>query len=123
VRRLLVAFAALALTGAGCGGESADDAAVRQVVTDYLAAFAAGDGTKACSLMLPEVQRSLGDCPARLNAAHKALSQDQLRETQALGVDTVTAAGDNARVRLFPSDSQLAVRKADGRWLIAGVPG
>jgi hypothetical protein len=40
-----------------------------------------------------------------------------------LQVDTVTSAGDNARVRLFPGDSQVALRKAGGRWQIAGVPG
>jgi hypothetical protein len=120
VRRLAVLLAALAL--AGCGAENADDKAVRQVVTDYLAAFAAGEGAKACALMLPEVQRSLGDCPARLDAAFKALSKDQVLETQALTVDAVTSAGVNARARLSPTDSQIALRKADGRWQIAGVP-
>jgi ketosteroid isomerase-like protein len=120
VRRLLVALAVLALSG--CGG-NADDKAVRQVVTDYLAAFAAGDGAKACALMLPEVQTSLGDCPAKLNAAFKALTKDELMETQALQVDAVTSAGDNARARLSPGDSQVALRKAGGRWQIAGVPG
>jgi ABC-type glycerol-3-phosphate transport system substrate-binding protein len=121
VRRVLVALAALAL--AGCGAENADDAAVRQVVTDYLAAFAGGDGAKACALMLPEVQRSLGDCPAKLNDAFKRLTKDELMESQALQVDTVTAAGDNARARLTPGDSQVALRKVGGRWRIAGVPG
>ena len=60
----------LALTG--CGAENADDKAVRQVVTDYLAAFSAGDGEKACALMLPEVQRSLGEDrkSTRLNSSH-----------------------------------------------------
>jgi hypothetical protein len=120
VRRLALAAAAVVLTG--CGAENADDKAVRQVVTDYLAAFAAGDGAKACALMLPDVQRSLGDCPARLNTAYRNLTADERAESQALQVDTVTAAGDNARARLFPGDSQVAVRKADGRWLIAGVP-
>ena len=121
MRRLgLVALAALALSGCG---ENADDKAVRQVVTDYLEAFAAGDGEKACALMLPEVQRSLGDCPGRLETAYKTLTADQRAETQVLQVDTVTAAGDNARVRLFPGDSQVALRKAGGRWQIAGVPG
>jgi hypothetical protein len=119
VRRLLVALAVLAL--AGCG-ENADDAAVRRVVTDYLAAFAAGDGAKACALMLPEVQRSLGDCPAKLDDTHRRLTKDELLESQVLEVDTVTAAGENARVRLSPGDAQIALRKVGGRWLIAGVP-
>ena len=122
MRRLaLAALAALALSG--CGAENADDKAVRQVVTDYLAAFAAGDGAKACALMLPEVQRSLGDCAATLERAHDTLTPDQRRETEVLKVDTVTSAGANARARLFPGDSQIALRKADGRWQIAGVPG
>ena len=122
MRRLALAALAVAALS-GCGGENADDKAVRQVVTDYLAAFAAGDGTKACALMLPEVQRSLGDCPATLDRTFKKLSKDQLMETQALQVDTVTSAGVNARARLFPGDSQVALRKAGGRWQIAGVPG
>jgi hypothetical protein len=122
VGRLALAVAAVLLL-TGCGAENADDKAVRQVVTDYLAAFAAGDGAKACALMLPEVQRSLGDCPARLNSAYKNLTADERAQTEALQVDAVTAAGDNARARLFPGDSQVAVRKADGRWQIAGVPG
>jgi len=46
-----------------------------------------------------------------------------LMETQALAVDAVTAAGDNARARLSPGASQIALRKVDGRWQIAGVPG
>jgi hypothetical protein len=121
VRRL--ALAALTLALAGCGAENADDKAVRQVVTDYLKAFAAGDGAKASDLMLPEVQRQLGDCPARLDDAFKKLTPDERKETEVLEVDTVTAAGDNAKVRLFPGSAEVAVRKVDGRWQIAGVPG
>lgn len=121
MRRL--ALAALAALALGACGENPDDKAVRQVVTDYLAAFAAGDGAKACALMLPEVQRSLGDCATTLESAHRKLTPDQRRETEVLKVDTVTSAGDNARARLFPGDSQVALRKAGGRWLIAGVPG
>ena len=120
MRRLVVALAVLALSGCG---ENTDDTAVRKVATDYLQAFAAGDGAKACALMLPEVQKSLGDCPGTLEKAVKAMSPDEVAETQALVVDAVTSAGDNARVRFTPGDSQLALRKAGGRWLIAGVPG
>jgi hypothetical protein len=121
LRRL--ALAALAVAALSGCGENPDDKAVRQVVNDYLAAFAAGDAAKACALMLPEVQRSLGDCPATLKRAHDTLTPDQRRETEVLKVDTVTSAGENARARLFPGDSQVALRKADGRWQIAGVPG
>jgi hypothetical protein len=121
VRRLALAvLAVLALSG--CGAENADDKAVRQVVTDYLKAFADGDGQKACALMLPEVRRSLGDCPATLEKAVKGLSENEQAETLTLRVDAVTAAGDNARARLYPGDSQVALRKVDGRWQIAGVP-
>jgi ketosteroid isomerase-like protein len=116
---VLAALAVLALSGCG---ENADDGAVRRVVTDYLQAFAAGDGARACALMLPDVQRSLGNCPAELNEAHQRLTAAERLETENLVVDTVTSAGDNARVRLTPGDSQLALRKAGGRWLIAGVP-
>ena len=122
MRRLgLAALAVLALSG--CGAENADDKAVRQVVTDYLKAFAAGDGEKACALMLPEVRRSLGDCPATLEKTVKGLSEDEQAETLTLRVDAVTSAGDNARARLYPGDSQVALRKVGGRWQIAGVPG
>jgi hypothetical protein len=121
VRRL--ALAAVTLAVAGCGGENADDKAVRQVVTEYLDAFAAGNGAKACSLMLPEVQRQLGDCPARLNDAYKKLTADERKQNEALEVDTVTSAGDNAKARLFPGSAEVAVRKSGGRWRIAGVPG
>jgi len=121
VRRFaLVVLAVLALSGCG---ENADDAAVRHVVTDYLKAFAAGDGAKACALMLPEVQRSLGNCPATLEKTVRGLSEDQQAETLLLRVDAVTAAGDNARARLYPGDAQVALRKVGGRWRIAGVPG
>jgi hypothetical protein len=120
VRRLgLAVLAVLALSGCG---ENADDAAVRQVVNDYLKAFAAGDGQKACALMLPEVRRSLGDCPATLEKTVKGLSEDEQAETLTLRVDAVTSAGVNARARLYPGDSQVALRKVDGRWQIAGVP-
>jgi hypothetical protein len=121
VRRLALASCLAALVLSGCGRD-ADEVAVRKVVEGYLSAFAAGDGAKACALMLPEVQRSLGDCPARLDAAYRKLTPDQLRETEALGVDSVASAGDNARATLFPGDSQVAVRRSGGRWLIAGVP-
>jgi hypothetical protein len=121
VRRFALAVLAV-LAFSGCGG-NADDAAVRRVVTDYLKAFAAGDGETACALMLPEVQRSLGDCPATLEKTAKGLSQDEQAETLVLRVDAVTAAGDNARARLYPGESQVALRKVDGRWQIAGVPG
>jgi hypothetical protein len=121
VRHVAVAaLAALALSGCG---ENADDAAVRHVVNDYLKAFAAGDGDKACALMLPEVRRALGDCPGTLEKAVKGLSDDEQAETLTLRVDAVTAAGDNARARLYPGDAQVALRKVDGRWQIAGVPG
>jgi hypothetical protein len=123
VRRLALAATLAALALGGCGGENADDKAVRQVVTDYLKAFAAGDGAKACSLMLPEVQRSLGDCPARLNDAHAKLTADELKQSEVVEVDTVTSAGENAKARLFPGSAEVAVRKLDGRWRIAGVPG
>jgi hypothetical protein len=122
VRRAALAFLAVAVLS-GCGGENADDKAVRQVVTDYLKAFAAGDGAKACGLMLPEVQRSLGNCPARLDDAYKKLTPDEHKQNEVLEVDTVTSAGDNAKARLFPGSAEVAVRKVDGRWQIAGVPG
>jgi hypothetical protein len=121
VRR--VAVAALALALSGCGGENGDDKAVRQVVTDYLQAFAAGDGAKACGLMLPEVQRQLGDCAARLDDAYSKLTPDERKQNEVIEVDTVTSAGDNAKARLFPGSAEVAVRKVDGRWQIAGVPG
>jgi len=121
VRRLGLAAALAALALSGCG-ENADDQAVRQVVSDYLKAFAAGDGEKACALMLPEVRRSLGDCAATLEKTVESLSEDEQAETLTLRVDAVTAAGDNARARLFPGDSQVALRKVGGRWQIAGVP-
>jgi hypothetical protein len=113
---------AAALLLAGCG-ENADDAAVRQVVTAYLKAFAAGDGAKACSYVAPDVRRSLGDCPARLDASHARMSTDERNASQIIEVDAVTTAGANARARLTPGDSQVALRKVGGKWMIAGVPG
>ena len=110
VRRLVVALAVLALSGRG---ENTDDNAVRRAATDYLQAFAAGDGAKACALMLPEVQKTLGDCPGTLEKAVKAMSPDEVAETQALVVDAVTSAGDNARVRFTPG--ALPARAAQGR--------
>src|SRR5438552_3674397 len=59
VTRLAAVLAAVSLALIDCGGATSDSAQVRSVVQRYIAAFASGNGSEACSLLTGDAEQQV----------------------------------------------------------------
>jgi hypothetical protein len=109
----------------------ADEAAVRGVVTGYVAAFVAGDGATACDLLTEKVRQTFLDaigssdsCAtafAKVVALQDSATRDLFRTAT---VGDIQITGDNASASLAVAGGASPVslaRQADG-WKITALP-
>src|SRR5207244_4419770 len=68
VTRLVAVLAAVSLALIGCGGATSDSAQVRSVVQRYIAAFASGNGSEACSLLTGDAEQQVHRAAAFVRA-------------------------------------------------------
>ena len=112
---------------AGCGS-SGDDDAVRQRVTDYLTAFAAGDGTKACARMTVPLQETIMNALPHASDCIEAVAQldngpdDDRGE---LSIDGIVVDGETARASVAmggDAGTRHTLRRVDGDWRVDVSP-
>ncbi len=148
MRRLALTALLLAAL-AGCGGEperaqpkadpEADRRAVAEHVSDYLRAYAGGDGARACAALTPQLRESsqAGSCeevlsrvgPKLLAAAgpgERDRLLDRISDPEKI---VVSVKGDAATAGVEPlrpgrDTSRVALSRQGGRWLISelGLP-
>lgn len=148
--RACLSLALVAVTVAGCGGDSkpsrrtSDDAAkIRATVRAWYAATARADGAAACRLMTPEArQRQSEDgpevvvtqagkfqkiprsCAVRLTRASKADVVDKGigPAVNHAAVTKIDTLAERAtvRVRVGKGEQVMALTKSGSRWLISG---
>ena len=125
-----VALAAFALVA--CGSSKSEEDKIRDNVASFLAAFRAGDGGKACSLLTKRGQKQVmngqsGKCEdvvAKEARQLEAPGRRQLRRAKVTKVEFDNGTTATAYVDFGVKDSPLApfglVRKG-GDWLITGA--
>ena len=134
MRRVTVLLAVAAVAVSGCGGGESDD--VKAAVRGYLNAFVDGDGAKACSLMSTATRRRFvaqmkgttksTDCALGIEAlrtqAGTALTKASIEK---LEFSDVKVKGKTATVKLTSgrSSSTARLQKEGGGWKVSGAPG
>jgi ketosteroid isomerase-like protein len=132
--------ASLAAAAPARAGAAEDEAAIRQRLHDWAAAFDARDPAGACDLFAPDLAYSLPDLPGGTRAGMcgnlaKVLARDDIRlRYGAPDIHEVIVSGDLAVVRLTWTPTSEAGggaettaeegmdifrRQPDGRWSIA----
>jgi hypothetical protein len=122
--------AALALALGACGGSDRPVATpadgVRAAVRGYLGALARHDWAEACRRMTPAARRDLADAAGEPCA--RALAAGSGGAAEELASAGREVAGADVRIRgatatigpLGPAQQALRLRRAGGRWLVAG---
>jgi ketosteroid isomerase-like protein len=156
LRRAGSMLAGLAVTAllAGCGGAaepeatastpkpkssqaSEDEAAVKAVVSDFMTAFAAGDGDAACTLMTDQAIADVVDdgqersaeeafqlCADTVGTLGEFLEGEEREQAENPEFTSVSVDGDTAQVGVTFDDATLTLERADdGSWLLAEGPG
>jgi hypothetical protein len=142
-RGAAIMVTAAALVAAGCGGGLDDTAKVKQTMTRYLSAVAAGDGATACSLLTRSGQAAFerfmraaaaGSCPlivtlfnARLPAQVKtALRHAQIKKITIHGntatvqhAGITSTKGDLSTVVAPGSPPTVLMKQSDGTWKLS----
>ncbi len=115
-----------AVVPAGCGSESDEDQ-VKEVVGDYLAAAADGNGDEACEKLTPEAEREFTalantTCERGIEQISKNLNEPQREKAKGLELDA-KVDGEKATVTYAKSTgsgrSTVRLEKREGDWLIA----
>lgn len=148
--RVAVLFAIATLSAAGCGGAAEpkvdakpvaeketskkDAAEIRDVVTQYMAAFAAGDGEAACNLMTEEAlagivedgkertaEEAFEQCVEMIDGMSEFLEPEEIEQLKHPKFKSVKVNGDSAVVEAVPADgpAKLAYTEEYG-WLLDG---
>jgi len=129
-RGLIVVLAvAAATTGIGaCGSDDSgnDEATIKQVLTDYTAALAAGDGEKACGFVAEEGKKQLeqvggGDCVKAISALSQLIPAPEKAKLTDLEIVSVRIDGDRATAEIRGADRPAQLQKVDDNWLIVDV--
>jgi len=129
MRALALSLAtALALLAAGCASKSDEDQ-VKEVMGDYIAAAADGNGEEACKKVTPESKRAFTtqtkiSCEKGIEQISKTLTDEQREKAKDLEFeaqvdgDRATAAYDKPA---GPGKNIATLQKRDGDWLIASI--
>lgn len=137
MRRASGALLAIAVLVCGCGGgdKGSDQQQVTAAVTDFAHAFGKGDGAKACDLLTPAARASFvsrisnlvgtRDCAEAIGKLPAVAGPNVTGPFQTAKVDGVAVHGDSATARLTAGghSATVTLKKQDGDWLLAGVPG
>lgn len=123
-------------TSAAAGTASPEDeAAIRAAIQEYIDAFVARDGEKACALMKPEVadafleavkgQVEAEDCADAFEKAAATGGDDLASLFEQATVDSVAVEGDTATAQLSVLGTTVPIRmeRIDGEWKVANLPG
>ncbi|MEI7559675.1 MAG: hypothetical protein WCJ63_03705 [Actinomycetes bacterium] len=115
----------------GCGGPS-DTTQIRNLVSSYVADFAAHKGTEACSRLTVAAQRRIQaragilrgkDCGATLTTVSNLPTGEAARQIARFHAGKIVVDGKEAGVVIepaAPSAKPTRVVKVDGNWLIDG---
>jgi hypothetical protein len=98
---VVAALGALALTALGCGGDDKSDAdQVKDVVADFYAALADGDGAQACDLVTgsAKAQVSAGQesCEESVSQAAKRVDDELKEELRSIEIRDIKVEGKEA---------------------------
>lgn len=127
----LAAATAVAASAASCGGPS-DQEQIKGLVGEYVAAFAAKDGAKVCSLLTPQAQRKVQDaagmlrgrnCAATLTLIARMPTGDAARAVRRFHAGKIVVDGNEAGVMIEPSTpgtKPTRLVKVNGKWLFDG---
>jgi hypothetical protein len=141
-RGAAILVTATALVAAGCGGGTDDTAKVKQTMTRFLSAVAAGDAATACSLITPSGQAKFervvgapaGTCsliitlvnarlPERVKTAlrHPRIKRVKIKGNTAIvrHADVTSTRGELGAV-VQPASSSVLMKQSDGRWKLSG---
>jgi hypothetical protein len=134
MRRTAVTACALAasLSAGACGSGPSDQQQIKSLVSEYVAAFAAHDGGKACSLLTPEAQRRIQaaagilrgkDCGQTLTTVSRMPTGQAAKGLSTYRAGKIVIDGNEAGVIIVPAApgaKPTRLRKIDGKWLIDG---
>jgi ketosteroid isomerase-like protein len=107
--------------------------AIKATVADYVGAFAAGDGKRACGHLTEGAQQAVvsaagrvgaSTCPAAFERTLKLGGRKVKAVASKISVRKIDMNGDGARVTLRAGgqDSIADLQKVDGEWKIASLP-
>ena len=132
LRPLASVLAALVISGTvGCGGPSDQDQ-IKQLVKEYVTAFAAEDGAKVCSLLTPESQRRIQasagllrgrTCAETLKTVAQMSTKASPEQVKAFHAGRIVVDGNEAGVVIEPSNpgtKPTRLVKLNGKWLFDG---
>lgn len=134
-RRLTIALLAatsLVVTACACNGDD-PKAEIRSLVNDYVAAFSAHDGKRACAMLTPAAQRNVQasagilrgpDCAATLTTVSRLPTGENARKIATYRAGNVVIDGNEAGVIIEPAAATAKptrVVKVNGKWLIDGT--
>jgi hypothetical protein len=128
---LSAALAALAL--GGCGGNEADEKAVKRTVNGVYDALADKDAGRVCDSISAEGKRKLARSPAARAGKRRsckdvfgftlAFAGDALKQAKNAEVTDVTVDGDQAKatVRYRKRETEVGLVKEKGQWKLSGL--
>jgi hypothetical protein len=135
VLRGWVAFVALSLALAGCGGSKSDSEQVTSVTHRYIGGLASGNGSEACSVLTGEAKQQLfragaslrlfgvktgGTCESAIVFIHKLAGADQLALLGKAKVSVASLSGNTATARITAGShvTDVPLSKTAAGWLI-----
>ena len=129
--KMLTVAAMATVVLAGCGGGSDEDQ-VREVASDFTAAFADGDAKRACELMTSDAKQQIvkaaaslggGTCEKAMSAATGLMDESQKEVFSEAEIAKVTINGTTAEVVLTGNleggnDDPMRLAKRGDHWLV-----
>jgi hypothetical protein len=121
------ALGVVALIASACGeDEKSDPDQVKEVVSDFYAALADGDGAKACDLVTGSAEARLSlrrsSCEEAVNQAGERLDDDLKEELRKIEVKDIKVEGDEATCTATANRvARLELKKQGGDWKITDL--